>query len=185
MNIFSIVYIIWGGSEILLNRLIRSGTTDKKKQDKGSLTLIWLMIVLSISIGVFLSIYIQAPISHHPLIRFIGLILIIAGIALRFFSIRSLGKFFTVDVTIRENHKIKKDGIYKTIRHPSYSGSLLSFIGFGITLNNWLSLIIIVFLITGVFLYRIKIEERALIDYFGTDYLEYKKNTYRLIPWVY
>ena len=104
---------------------------------------------------------------------------------LRFISIRTLGKLFTVDVTIRTDHKLKKDGVYRRIRHPAYSGSLLSFIGFGLSLNNWLSLSFVTILITIAFLHRIKIEEKLLTDKFGADYLDYKRKTYRLIPWIY
>ncbi len=185
MTIFSIIWIIWCTSEVLLNRLIRSGAGDKKNQDKGSLALIWIMVALGITSGIMLVWFPKFAMSNEQMIPYIGLIIIVAGIILRFFSIWTLGKYFTVDVTIRDNHQIKKDGLYKIVRHPSYSGSLLSFIGFGVSLNNWLSLFAIVVFITTAFLYRIKIEEKALINHFGTDYLNYKKETYRLIPWVY
>nr|WP_319397665.1 isoprenylcysteine carboxylmethyltransferase family protein [uncultured Carboxylicivirga sp.] len=185
MNIFIIIWIIWCTSEVLLNRLIRSGSTDKKNQDKGSLVFIWVMITIAITLGVVFANFIDTKISTQLLIPYIGLATIVLGIVLRFVSIYTLGKFFTVDVTIRHNHEIKKDGFYKIVRHPSYSGALLSFLGFGVSLNNWLSLLVIVVLVGSAFLYRIKIEEKALINHFGTDYLDYKKHTYRLIPWVY
>ena len=183
--IFNIIWITWCASEILLNRLMRSSSNDKKGQDKGSLRFIWIMIALAISFGFIFANYIKVPISNQLLISYVGLFIIIVGMAIRFISIWSLGKYFTVDVTIRNNHKIKKDGFYKIIRHPSYSGSLLSFIGFGISLNNWISLTTVVVLIMISFLYRIKIEEKILIDQLGKEYLDYKKNTYRLLPWIY
>lgn len=185
MSVFNIIWIIWCASEVLLNRLIRSGADDKKKQDRGSLIFIWLMITLAISSGIIFPKHINIPISDQLLIPYFGLFIIVLGMALRFFSIWSLGRFFTVDVTIRDNHEIKKDGLYKIIRHPSYTGSLLSFIGFGISLNNWLSLVAVIFFIMIAFLYRIMIEEKALVEHFGNGYLDYKKNTYRLIPWIY
>jgi protein-S-isoprenylcysteine O-methyltransferase Ste14 len=183
--IFWIIWIIWFASEILLNRILHSGSGDKKDQDQGSIRLIWIMIAIAISLGILFSARIMVPISNLQLIPFIGLTIIIVGMIFRFISIWTLGRLFTVDVTIRENHKIKKDGVYKIIRHPSYSGSLLSFIGFGISLNNWLSLIIVTVLITIALVHRINIEEKILTDQFGSDYLNYKRNTYRLIPWIY
>lgn len=183
--IYKIIWITWCASEILLNRLMRSNSGDKKGQDKGSLRFIWIMIALAISSGFIFANYIKVPIGNQPLISVIGLYIIIVGMVLRFISIWTLGNYFTVDVTIRDNHKIKKDGFYRVIRHPSYSGSLLSFIGFGISLNNWLSLTTVVILVMISFLYRIKVEEKILIDQFGNEYLEYKRNTYRLIPWIY
>ena len=183
--IFIIVWSIWFISEILLNIILRSGKNDKKDKDKGTIRIIWISIAIANTLGILFSIFFRIPISNLLIVPYYGLILIVVGMIIRFISIWSLGKFFTVDVTIRENHTIKKDGIYRIIRHPSYSGSILSFIGFGITLNNWMSLIIITVLITYAMLNRIKIEESALIDQFGEDYLIYMKNTCRIIPWIY
>jgi protein-S-isoprenylcysteine O-methyltransferase Ste14 len=180
-----IIWIIWWISEIMLRKLMRSGSKDKKGLDKGSIGFIWIMITLAISSGIIFSYYSKFCISEQLLISKVGLAIIVFGMILRFIAIRTLGKLFTVDVTIRDDHKIKKDGIYKIIRHPSYSGSLLSFIGFGISLNNWLSLIAVIILISIGLINRIRIEEKVLLDQFGADYLDYKKNTYRLIPWIY
>jgi protein-S-isoprenylcysteine O-methyltransferase Ste14 len=185
MIIFWIVWAVWFSSEVLLNRLMRSGSNDKKGLDKGSIRLIWVMISIAITLGVVLAIYVRLPISKTIVLPFVGLTLIIIGMVFRFISIRALGRLFTVDVTIRDNHKIKKDGIYRIIRHPSYSGSLISFIGFSISLNNWLGLLAITIIITIALLYRIKIEEKILIDRFGTEYLDYKNNSYCLIPFIY
>ena len=185
MIIFITIWSIWFLSEILLNRILRSGDQDKKDQDKGTIRIICITIGFAISFGIIFTILFHLPISNYWIIPCLGLILIILGMILRFISVWSLGRLFTVDVTIREHHKIKKDGIYRMIRHPSYSGSLLSFIGFGISLNNWISLIIIGTLVTIAMLHRIKIEERLLTDQFGSEYLEYTQSTYRLIPWIY
>jgi protein-S-isoprenylcysteine O-methyltransferase Ste14 len=61
----------------------------------------------------------------------------------------------------------------------------MSFIGFGISLNNWISLIIIVIPITIAFIHRIKIEEQLMLKQFGVDYSEYMNKTYRLLPKIY
>jgi protein-S-isoprenylcysteine O-methyltransferase Ste14 len=183
--IFIIVWVVWFISEIILIILLRSGQYDKKGQDKGSLGIVWITVAIAIISGVFCSINFNFPIGRMLIIPYTGLILIIIGMIFRFIAVWSLGRLFTVDVTIRENHAIKKDGLYKIIRHPSYSGMLLSFIGFGISLNNWISIFIITILVTIGLLYRIKIEEKLLIDQFGSEYKEYMKSTYRLIPFIY
>jgi protein-S-isoprenylcysteine O-methyltransferase Ste14 len=169
----------------VLNRLLRSGENDRKDHDKGSLRMIWITIGIANSMGIAFYILFKIPVSNLLAIPYIGLLLIITGMIIRFVAIWSLGRLFTVDATIRDNHKIKKDGMYSTIRHPSYSGSLLSFVGFGISLNNWISLIIISVLVTIAMLSRIKIEEKLLKDQFGSEYLEYMKKTFRLIPFFY
>ena len=138
-----------------------------------------------IAAAIFISMKYYFPISLFQTIRYFGLTLILTSIILRSVVINSLGKYFTVDVTIRQGHQLKKDGFYKYLRHPSYSASLLSFIGFGISLNNWISLIIVVAAILFAFIRRINVEEKALMEHFGKEYTDYKKETYRLIPFIY
>lgn len=185
MTVFAIIWSIWFISEILLNRLFRSKNDDTQNLDMGSLRIIWITIGFANSLGILSAIVIDLQISNFILIPYLGLFLIASGIILRFISIIALGKFFTVDVTIRKDHKIKKDGIYRLIRHPSYTGSLVSFLGFGLSLNNLLSLVIIFIPVFFAMLHRIKIEERFLVDQFGMEYTDYMKKTCRLIPWIY
>lgn len=180
----NIVYIFWILSEVYLNRRLRSGSTDKKDQDRNSLRLIWIVIVVCMFTAVFMSHIIYLPIYHSMMGIYIGVVVLIIGILLRYWAVLSLGRFFTVDVTIREEHELKTDGMYKYLRHPSYAASLLSFFGMGITLNNWLSLALILIGVTSVFIYRMKIEEKALSEYFGTEYDLYRKKTSAIIPFV-
>jgi protein-S-isoprenylcysteine O-methyltransferase Ste14 len=185
MTVFVIIWSIWFISEILLNRLYRSKNNDKPNLDMGSLRIIWITIGLANSLGILSAVFIDLPISDYFLIPFIGLFIIAGGIILRFISVLSLGKFFTVDVTILKDHKIKKDGMYRLIRHPSYTGSLISFLGFGLSLSNLISLFIIIIPVFFAMIHRIKIEEKLLVDQFGIEYIDYMKKTYRLIPWIY
>lgn len=164
---------------------MHSGKTDKKDADKNSLRIIWLTIIVSISVAVYVSMIISMPISLSPSFEYVGLAIIWAGIIARLLVIKSLGKYFTVDVTIRQDHQLKKDGPYKYLRHPSYFASFVSFAGFGISLNNIASLAIVSCAIIAAFIFRIKIEERALIQQFGQQYLNYKKEVKALIPFVY
>ena len=104
---------------------------------------------------------------------------------IRFIAIITLGKFFTVNLDIQGNHRLINTGLYRYVRHPSYSGSLLSFLGFGLSLNNWFSLTIIIVPLLVTFINRINIEEKLLQNQFGVYYSDYKKKTKRLIPWLY
>src|SRR5690606_8760078 len=98
-------------------------------------------ITLSITTSVAISYVFNFPVTQKTWILYLGEAFVLSGIIFRLFIIRSLGKYFTVDVSIKEDHKIKKDGFYKYIRHPSYAFSLLTFLGLGLFLNNWISLI--------------------------------------------
>lgn len=174
-TIFYILMLLWLATEVFYKQRLPSNETDKKDKDKSSLNILWVIIILSISLSIFVS-YIRFSTLDLTIVKdqWIGI-----------FIVRSLGKYFTVDVTIREDHKIKKDGFYGVLRHPSYAASLLTFLGLGLYLNNWLSLIIACVPPFLAFSYRIAVEEKALVEQFGQDYLDYRKSTKKLIPYIY
>jgi len=183
--IFNIVWICWLLSEIFLNRLNRSNKSDSREMDKSSLLIIWVSIIVSISFGVLAVYYLPVPISNTVIIGYLGLVLIIGGMVVRFIAIRTLGRFFTVNLALHNNHSLIKTGLYKYIRHPSYTGSLLSFLGLGFSLNNWSSVVIISIPVLFSFIYRINVEEKMLLQLFGEEYKQYKKYTKKLIPFLY
>ena len=182
---FYIIYGIWGVSEVILNRVLRSGKEDRPASGKHTLTYIWVTIIISIIISSNIGERTSFPMLKWSLTGYAGIALLVGGMIFRFIAIASLGRFFTVDVAIRKDHVLKKDGLYKYIRHPAYTGSLLSFLGFGISFNNWVALVVVMIPVTAAFLYRIKVEEELLMQQFGHEYAEYRKSTYRLVPGVY
>ncbi|MFD1470632.1 methyltransferase family protein [Hymenobacter caeli] len=183
--LFLLVYAGWFLSEILLNRLMRSSAADQPNADKHSLGLIWATLLGANGLAVYLAEHSRWPVGPQRLVPELGLALIVLGVALRLLVIRSLGRFFTVDVTIREGHQLKTDGFYAYLRHPSYAASLLSFVGFGLSLNNWPALLLVTAATLAAFSYRIWVEEAVLTRQFGTAYTDYQKRTKRLIPAVY
>ncbi len=185
LNIFAITYFIWISSEVILNRVARSGKKDKKSADKHSELLIWLAIIVCIFLSSFISVRYSSVILDSNLIRYIGLVVIYLGIIVRFIAIRQLGKYFTVDVTIREDHQLMQSGLYKYIRHPSYLGDCLSLIGLGFTMNNWYGLLTAFLPVFLTFVYRMNVEEKVLIGKFGKQYEDYKLTTRRLFPFIY
>ena len=185
MSLFLIISIVWVLSEILLARF-KISTAKTNDKDKFSLRILWITIIIFITVGIlfrktslgFINTYVE-------FIHNFGLSLIILGLTIRWIAILKLKTMFTVDVSIQQNHKIVKSGIYKTIRHSAYLGSLLSFLGLGMAFVNWLSLIIIFVPILISFINRIQVEEKVLINEFGEEYLYYSNITYRLFPGIY
>lgn len=115
----------------------------------------------------------------------IGIILFFAGMALRWVAILSLGKSFTVQVAVRQDQPLKTNGVYRYIRHPSYTGLLLYCIGLGLLQNNWISILILFVLPLTAILNRIRYEEKLLSSHFGRDYSTYSGKSKKLIPWIY
>ena len=106
-----------------------------------------------------------------------------AGIAFRWYSILVLGKSFTVDVATRPEQRVVESGPYRLIRHPSYTGSLLTLLGVLLCCVNWLSLLAMAIGIAG-YAYRIRVEEAALAEGLGDEYRDYMRRTRRLIPFI-
>jgi protein-S-isoprenylcysteine O-methyltransferase Ste14 len=71
------------------------------------------------------------------------------------------------------------------MRHPSYTGAIVAFIGLGLSIGNWISFLVFTVPTTIGFLLRIKVEEQALIETFGNEYRSYAQRTKRLLPLIY
>jgi len=119
------------------------------------------------------------------LIGWLGLTFLVAGIIIRWTAVYNLGKYFTGTVLIRNDHRLIRSGLYKYLRHPAYAGALLAHLGLGLSFSNWFALgfsTIPYFLAAA---YRMRVEEEALREAFGVEYLEYSKSAKRLIPKLY
>ena len=114
-----------------------------------------------------------------------GITLFISGLVLRWVAILSLKRSFTVKISILENHQLKTDGVYRWMRHPSYTGLLLYYLGLGLVMNNVISILLLL-LANGLTLYqRIPLEEQALAEHFGEQWSTFAAKTKRLIPGIY
>ena len=176
---FMILFCIWILCELANLGWSRknSGTANK---DKGSFRVVvaasWasifaIFIFRSLDIGVF-----------GGNLQYLGFILFAAGIVLREWSVWVLGKHFTVQVQIRENAKLVTWGPYSHIRHPSYTGSLFIVMGISLAVGTVFGAFLAFGLTWIAHEYRIRIEEEALQAAFGSEWDEYKKRTWKLIP---
>jgi protein-S-isoprenylcysteine O-methyltransferase Ste14 len=180
------ISIIWLISEIILAIAKKSHAQQHDSHDKSSLRILWITISVAVTGGVFIgSSQIGLIDCCDPWISYTGLGLIIFGLIIRWIAIITLRQYFTVDIAVQPGQTIIKRGLYNRIRHPSYSGSLLSFLGLGLSFSNWFSTLIIFIPIFAAFYYRISIEEKALIKIFGSDYEDYRNNTAMLIPRIF
>jgi protein-S-isoprenylcysteine O-methyltransferase Ste14 len=104
---------------------------------------------------------------------------------LRWYAIWTLGRYFTRDVAVSAEQQVVQRGPYRAIRHPAYSGTFLTMLGVGLAVTNWASLAV---LLTGVLLghlYRVHVEEKALMQTIGQPYIDYMRRTRRFIPLVF
>ena len=145
-------------------------------------------------IGVYLGIAAALAISRVPALRAyannwwtlgLGVAVVLAGVALRSWSILTLGPYFRREVTIEPGQRIVRRGPYRLLRHPSYAGLVLIFAGFGLAFGSWVSAAVALVIVFAGMLPRIRVEERALAQAFGAEYTDYAKSTARVIPYVW
>jgi protein-S-isoprenylcysteine O-methyltransferase Ste14 len=180
-----ILLMLWGVSELLLNLFKRSKSNAVSK-DRHSLKLIWLVNTASITLGIMAAYRLPAFHLHLGEIGLvIGRCLFVPGLVLRWWAIIYLGRFFTTNVAIAADHRLIDNGPYRFLRHPSYTGSLLALLGFTLCIPNWASWLLILVPCYAVTLWRIHVEEQALIGGLGEPYRSYMQRTKRLIPWIY
>jgi protein-S-isoprenylcysteine O-methyltransferase Ste14 len=117
-------------------------------------------------------------------IRWAGLAFLSAGVALEVWAIVALGRWFSPRIAIQPGHELIVRGPYAYLRHPFYTGLVVSALGFPAVFGSWLGMVMIV-AIGPVILHRINVEERLLEAEFGDRYRTMVKRTKRLIPFVY
>jgi protein-S-isoprenylcysteine O-methyltransferase Ste14 len=186
MNLlFIVVFVVWIGNEVTLSSIMREKRNAGISRDRNTLRIIWFVTVSAVMIAAVVSRVIELPIMPAAGFTYTGILVMAIGVVLRISAIVSLGRMFTYNVTIRDGHQLVTSGIYRFVRHPSYTGMLITFAGYGLALNNWLGFAIAFVPVLAVMNKRIAIEETVLLDQFGDAYVAYVKRSWRLVPWVY
>ena len=163
---------------------VRAGAA---KHDRGSFVGIQAVAGLGVLVAYWLARHFSAG-TITPLrteVFALGIALIPLGMILNAYAIRQLGRYFTVQVAVRPDQPVVQIGPYRYLRHPAYSGQLLTFLGVGLVFTNWASVAAILAFAFAAYAYRIAIEERVLREELGQPYVEYMRHTRRLIPFVF
>ena len=181
-----VVVALFPVSEIALSLTKRSRGRREQDGDHGSLRLLWLGISLGVGLAIVAQWFPSASLpGPRDMTLVLALVLLLGGLALRWAAILTLGRLFTVDVAIQSDHVVVQNGLYRFIRHPSYTGLLLAFLGVGVYFANWLSMFVLMLPITLVVINRVVKEERTLLAAFGAVYAAYCARTTRFIPGLF
>jgi protein-S-isoprenylcysteine O-methyltransferase Ste14 len=186
-NTFRALYLAWVITEILVLTVTRTRKGGGTISDRGSLRVLWITIMLSITAGMWVGAAYKSTAMHHPAhwLAYVILMLMAVGLLVRWIAIYTLGKSFSANVAIHSTQRLNRSGLFQFARHPSYSGMVLIFVAMGLSTFNWLGLALIVVPPMAALLYRIHVEEAALTDAFGDEYVEYSRATKRLLPGLY
>jgi protein-S-isoprenylcysteine O-methyltransferase Ste14 len=168
----------------VIRKAQRSGAA-KSAADAGSMRVILAGNQIAMFVGFGAPWVFSGAAMPDPLAFFwIGTALLIAGSLLRRHCFRVLGKFFTGAVTVQSDHAVIDQGAYRWVRHPAYTGGIVMFIGIGIALGNWISVAVLTLIPTAAYWYRVRVEERALVETLGEPYRAYMQTRKRFVPFV-
>jgi len=183
--IFDSTYFVWFASELIGAALIpalRARAATRVKRDRGSRALILLTVGGSLIIALYFG---YGGFERLPdWLFYPGIFLMLLGVALRQWAIAVLGRFFSLNVQVVEDHQVVDKGPYRLVRHPSYTGLLITFIGISLAVQSLGALLVLLAVFTVSFGYRIRVEEKTLLSELGESYASYMKRTKRLIPYL-
>jgi protein-S-isoprenylcysteine O-methyltransferase Ste14 len=183
--VFWVLFYVWIGAEMWIawRRRPAPGT---ELRDRGSVVAVVASVWIGMAIA-FAGASIPATViggRARTALFIAGLVVIAAGMALRWYSIHVLGRSFTVIVATSQDQLVVESGPYRWIRHPSYTGGLLSVLGVILCCTNLVSFGGLVPILLG-YAYRIRVEEAALLDGLGDPYRDYMRRTRRLVPFIF
>jgi protein-S-isoprenylcysteine O-methyltransferase Ste14 len=113
-----------------------------------------------------------------------GVVLTIAGLGFSAYARIHLGRFWSSMVMIKVGHQLIRTGPYRFVRNPMYTGMLVALIGAAVAIGVLYAFAGLGILVVGIWI-KIVSEEEILLETFGDEYLQYKKNVKAaLIPFV-
>ena len=164
--------------------LARSRPQKAAVKDRGSTGIIMLAAWIAYPVAFYLAGTGRFRLPHGGVWFALGIILVLAGSCLRRYCWRLLGRYFTGNVMIHEGQRVIEQGPYRWVRHPSYTGGMMMHFGCGLALENWMSPSILLASSILAYLYRVRIEEQALLSALGESYRLYMGRTKRFVPFV-
>jgi protein-S-isoprenylcysteine O-methyltransferase Ste14 len=178
----------WMASELWI--LARDGRpVAGVSKDRASLAVIVVALVLSLAAAMWCADHLsfaRLPDGDSGAARFgSGIALMWLGIGLRQWAVATLGRFFRITVVLQEGHRLVTAGPYRRLRNPSYAGLMLTVVGQGLIMGNWVALLVLVGGVLAALAWRIEVESRALRGHFGAGWEVYAKTSWALIPWLW
>lgn len=183
--LFTVTIAAWGMMELSQrSQPSREGAT-KISGIGGRLVALACVIATTLVVNLTPRVFPAAAIRPGAVAFAAGMVVLLAGLALRGWSFKALGQYFTHTVMVSSDQPVIARGPYRVLRHPSYTGIILAAIGIGLATANWADLAGLLLLTLTALLWRIRIEEAALLTTLGDRYRAYAAQHKRLVPLVW
>jgi protein-S-isoprenylcysteine O-methyltransferase Ste14 len=123
-----------------------------------------------------------ADYPFQPFLCAAGIVAAAAALVMFRLTHKALGRYWSVSLQLKEDHKLVTDGVYARIRHPMYTAFWLWAIAQALLLPNWIAGLAGIVGFGTLYLLRVGPEEQLMVDQFGDEYRAYMARTGRLLP---
>ena len=178
--LFDASFYLWAVLELVNTFVIGRGRRRGTSRDRGSYWAILIAIYASIVL-VAVTRALRLGLAPAP-VQWAGLAVALTGMALREWAILHLGRAFSPIVRVVPDQGLVTSGPYRRVRHPSYTGSIITFGGFGLAAGTWLGALLVIAITLLAYNYRVRVEEQAMLEVFGDEYQSYMARTGRFLP---
>lgn len=176
---------LYGFFEVFMNLRQMGKGPVAASGDKGSLRLLYILITVGYALSFSIGATRFGRMAPWNAFFAVGVVTVLAGLAIRVRSILTLKQHFSYFVARTENHMLIETGLYRFIRHPGYLGQVMIFAGIAISLSNWMAVLSMMIPVAVGYSYRMKVEEDFMLEHLGESYRSYRNRTKRMIPLIY
>jgi protein-S-isoprenylcysteine O-methyltransferase len=171
----------FGAMEFFMRQGETAKSVARTATDRGTSILIVATYALAV---VAISTKLLPTIGLPGVVPWVGIGVGLVGIVLRVWAMRVLGRFYTRRLVTTADQHVVQEGPYRIVRHPGYLGSLLVWTG-AASSRNLLSIGAVTVLLAVAYGYRIHMEERMLVEALGQPYEDYRRRSWRLLPFMF
>jgi protein-S-isoprenylcysteine O-methyltransferase len=163
----------------------RGAKSIRKTKDDNKSTIFLAVVLSTVLILSEVFNFLRLGTFSNRMISIAGLVIMIIGLFIRIWSMLALRAYYTRTLRTTAHQQLIKKGPYRSIRHPGYLGTLLIWCPAGLAMQNLFVFILAIILIPAAYVYRIRNEERMLAKQFDGQYVEYRKHSWRLLPFIW
>jgi protein-S-isoprenylcysteine O-methyltransferase Ste14 len=178
----ALALVAWLGLEVVVRSGGIASSLEREQTDRGSTALLVGGYVLAIALPTIL-----APLGIGDVgdLAWLGVAIAVVGVALRAWSMRTLGGAYTRTLRTDDQQLLVTDGPYRWVRHPGYAGSIAVWVGAALAFHTWVAAVAVAAVLVVAYVWRIRSEEQMLAAKFGPDYAAWAARTARLIPGLF
>jgi protein-S-isoprenylcysteine O-methyltransferase len=180
---FIVLCLAYALEEFVLIKPVSTVAQSDRESRRLELAAIWVP-----GIGIALTGATLRQFAHvwgAELVNLAGVVLCLAGIGLRYWSRRVLGRFFTIGVVRQEGHTVVRNGPYRRVRHPGYLGFMLFYLGLPLVVGSAFGLVVLALPALAIFVMLVKLEDRKMAEALGQDYVKYQAESARILPGIW